>query len=143
MKQRNVSRHEPRKDRLIRERVHDPYKTRLKLAEPTVCSQCGAVFHKGRWQWASRPVGAQELLCQACRRTNDRYPAGQLTLSGGFLKRHRPELLNLARNQEEQEKAEHPLHRIMAIEEGSDEVVIKTTDIHRHTSSAPYRRSAA
>jgi hypothetical protein len=130
MKQRNVSRREPRKDRLIREQVHDPYKTRLKLAEPTVCSQCGAVFHKGRWQWASRPAGARERLCQACRRTNDRYPAGQLTLSGDFLERHRSELLNLARNQGEQEKAERPLHRIMAIEEGSDEVVIKTTDIH-------------
>ena len=56
MKQRNVSRREPRKDRLIREQIHDPYKTRLKLAEPTVCSQCGAVFLKGRWQWAPRPA---------------------------------------------------------------------------------------
>ena len=26
----------PRRDRLIQERVHDPYKTRLKLPEPTV-----------------------------------------------------------------------------------------------------------
>jgi len=130
MKQRNVSRREPRKDRLIREQVHDPYKTRLKLAEPTVCSQCGAVFLKGRWQWAPRPAAAQEALCQACRRTNDRFPAGRLTLSGGFIERHKPEILNLARNQEEQEKAERPLHRIMAIEKEPGEVVITTTDIH-------------
>ena len=40
---------QPRRDRLIHEHVHDPYKTRLQLPEPTVCPQCGAVFHEGRW----------------------------------------------------------------------------------------------
>ena len=130
MKQRNVSRREPRKDRLIREEVHDPYKARLKLAEPSVCSQCGAVFQKGRWAWTSPPPDAQQALCQACRRINDGYPAGEVTLSGGFLRQHRQEILNLARNQEQQEKSERPLHRIMAIEDGQDGVLIKTTDIH-------------
>ena len=38
--------------------------------------------------------------------------------------------MNRARNQEEQEKSERPLHRIMAIEDGRDGVLIKTTDIH-------------
>jgi len=37
----------------IVEHVHDPYKTRLKLAEPTVCPKCGALFHEGRWRWPS------------------------------------------------------------------------------------------
>ena len=41
MKERNLSRRAARGDRLIREHVHDPYKTRLKLTEPTVCPQCG------------------------------------------------------------------------------------------------------
>lgn len=40
-------------DRRIVEHVHDPYKTRLKLAEPTVCPKCGALFHEGRWRWPS------------------------------------------------------------------------------------------
>jgi hypothetical protein len=31
---------QPRRDRMIHERVHDAYKTRLKLPEPTVCPQC-------------------------------------------------------------------------------------------------------
>jgi hypothetical protein len=119
-----------RGDRLIREHEHDPYKTRLKLTEPTVCPQCGAVYHEGRWHWAERPDQAQESLCQACRRSNDRYPAGILTLSGSFLGRHRTEVLGLARHQEEQEKGEHPLHRIMSIEEQGGIIVINTTDIH-------------
>ena len=121
---------QPRRDRLIREHVHDPYKTRLKLPEPTVCPQCGAVFHEGRWQWAPRPDDAHEQLCQACHRTNDRYPAGELTLAGTFIARHRDELIHLARHQEEQEKGEHPLHRIMDIEQADDALVIRTTDIH-------------
>ncbi len=131
VKQSDVTKREKRHDRLIRERVHDPYKTRLKLQEPTVCPGCGAVFHRGRWHWEkTRPEGANEEMCQACHRSNDSYPAGEVTLSGGFLRVHREEILNLARNVEETEKAEHPRHRIMAIDDRADRVLITTTDIH-------------
>ena len=34
----------PRQDNLFQERVHDAYKARAKLPEPSVCSQCGVVF---------------------------------------------------------------------------------------------------
>ena len=121
---------QPRRDRLIREHVHDPYKTRLKLREPTVCPQCGAVFHEGRWHWAPRPSPVLEELCQACHRINDHSPAGELTISGDFAMRHKHEILNLARHQEEQEKSEHPLHRIIDLEELEDAIVVRTTDIH-------------
>ena len=121
---------QPRRDRMIRERVHDPYKTRLKLQEPTVCPQCGAVFHEGRWHWAPRPGPAHEELCQACHRNNDHYPAGELMIAGGFSVNHKEEIIHLARHQEEQEKAEHPLHRIMDIEERDGAIVVRTTDIH-------------
>jgi len=131
MKEKDVARRAPRADRLIREHVHDPYKTRLKLPEPTVCPECGAVFHKGRWQWAEiTPIDAHEEMCQACHRTRDKYPAGTLTLTGGFVKDHKDEILHLARNQEELEKGEHPLHRIMDIEEKPGQIVVTTTDIH-------------
>ena len=130
MKDRNLSTKPQRGDRLMRERVHDPYKTRLKLAEPTVCPQCGAHYHAGRWTWDERPGEAREELCQACHRTNDRYPAGSLTLRGDFVSGHKAEMLHLARNTEEAEKAEHPLHRIMAVDERPGEIEIATTDIH-------------
>jgi NMD protein affecting ribosome stability and mRNA decay len=120
-----------RRDRLIHEHIHDPYKTPHKLVEPTICPECGAVFHAGRWQWMSTPpVNALKTSCQACHRIRDNYPAGIVTLSGGFLREHRAELLNLVRNQETAAKQDHPLHRIMAIDETDDSLVIKTTDLH-------------
>ncbi|MDH3582440.1 MAG: BCAM0308 family protein [Hyphomicrobiales bacterium] len=120
-----------RHDRFIRERVHDPYKTRLKMHEPTICQQCGAVWSKGRWQWMQeQPGDAEEELCQACHRVNDRYPAGELRLSGSYFKAHRDEILNLARNTQQTETDEHPLHRIITINEQDDMAVITTTDIH-------------
>jgi NMD protein affecting ribosome stability and mRNA decay len=120
-----------RKDRLIHEHVHDPYKTKHKLPEPSVCPVCKAVFKEGRWQWAeSWPMDAHPAVCQACHRTNDDYPAGVVRLVGGFARAHKEEILNLARHHEQEAKAEHPLHRIMKIEEGVEGVVISTTDLH-------------
>jgi hypothetical protein len=69
-------------------------------------------------------------MCPACLRIRDKYPAGFLTLSGLYLQEHKAEIINLAHNEEASEKAEHALHRIMAVEEHADHVIISTTDIH-------------
>ncbi|OGI42622.1 MAG: ATPase [Candidatus Muproteobacteria bacterium RIFCSPHIGHO2_01_FULL_65_16] len=118
-----------RRDRLIREHEHDTYKLRAKPQEPTVCNECGAVYHKGRWQWLAAPAGAHRALCPACHRIHDRYPGGYLTLGGPFLQQHRDEILHLARNVEAREKAEHPLRRIMTLDAQDDDVMITTTDM--------------
>ncbi len=134
MKKRDLHRAEPRHDSMkshhIQEHRHDPYKARQKLHEPTVCPQCAAVFHEGRWQWKERPEGAHEERCPACHRINDKYPAGELTLGGTFLAGHREEIIKLARNIEKAEKREHPLQRIMGIDDTAGTIVITTTDIH-------------
>jgi NMD protein affecting ribosome stability and mRNA decay len=127
---KNPTPQERRQDRLIHEWVHDPYKSKHKLADPTVCPPCGAVFHQGRWTWLTRPKGAHKALCPACQRIRDKYPAGSLSLRGGFLGRHKQEILNLVRHEEKAETTEHPLHRIMQIEEQVDGILITTTDIH-------------
>lgn len=118
------------RDRLIREHEHDTYKSRRKLPEPTVCPKCGAVFHRGRWAWGERPPQAHETQCPACLRIRDRYPAGYVTLGGPFVAEHREEILGLARNVEAREKAEHPLKRIMEIQDENGGVLITTTDMH-------------
>lgn len=130
MRDHSTSARTRRQDRRLRELVHDPYKSKRKLPEPTFCPSCTAVYHDGRWQWRERPSGAHEEACPACDRTRDDYPAGQVIITGPFSKVHRGEVLNLAWNLERKAKAEHPLDRIMGIEEREDALVIKTTDIH-------------
>ena len=86
--------------------VIDPYKAMHKLAEPTRCPNCGAVYQAGHWRWMARPpADAGERLCTACQRIADKYPAGIVTLTGLFADQHTAEILALARNQEEAEKA--------------------------------------
>lgn len=122
--------HLVRRDQMFEERVHDSYKIRGKLQEPTVCPQCNAVFHQGRWQWIAAPKGAHEHLCPACLRIHDQYPAGFVNLSGDFFASHRDEIMNLVRNKEKREREEHPLQRIMGTEEKNGGVEVTTTDIH-------------
>lgn len=120
-----------RGDRLIKERIHDPYMTRAKLPEPSVCPDCKVIFAGGRWQWTTElPAQANEELCPACRRIRDRVPAGFLTLGGTFFKDHREEILNLIHNKVDSEKRQHPMKRLMGMEEQDDKLVITFTDVH-------------
>lgn len=135
MKQRETQRRPQRTDTIkshhIEQHRHDPYKASGKLAEPSACKECGAVFENGRWQWAtSAPVGAHMLVCPACRRTEDNYPAGMMILSGDFVSDHSAEITRLARNTEAAERCEHPLQRIMELDTSDERIVITTTDIH-------------
>jgi NMD protein affecting ribosome stability and mRNA decay len=119
-----------RHDRLLQEWEHDTYKSKHKLAEPTACPECGAVFHGGRWQWGEAPTDAEQSLCPACHRIQDRVPAGFLSLAGEFLAEHREEIMNLIRHVEEREKSAHPLKRIMGVEEQADGALVTFTDPH-------------
>jgi len=109
---------------------HDAYKAKHKLPEPTLCPQCGAVFREGRWQWAAKPARAHEEMCPACHRIHDEFPAGFVTISGSFFKEHRDELLQQIKNDEAKAKAEHPLERIIKIEEQDGGILVTTTGIH-------------
>ena len=109
---------------------HDPYQAAGKYREPTQCEDCGAVYHRGRWEWGSAPADAQAALCPACRRVRDKLPAGRVVLEGPFVAIHRSDLMNLVRNEAAHEGREHPLHRLMEVEERPDRVDLATTDIH-------------
>jgi hypothetical protein len=110
--------------------VDDPYQLRGKLAEPTVCITCNAVYHQGRWQWSTRPKDAVYATCTACQRIHDNMPAGYVTIEGEFVSQHGDEILSLIKHHEANEKSEHPLQRIMSIERRVDKIIITTTDIH-------------
>lgn len=135
MKSHDLSRAEPRHDlmksHLIAPHRHDPYKARQKMSEPAVCPQCGAVFADGRWQWLDKvPEDAEKALCPACHRGNDKYPAGEIVLSGAFFAAHRDEILALVSNVQVEQNAEHPLSRIINILQSNGTTTVTTTDIH-------------
>jgi hypothetical protein len=120
-----------RRDRLIQEELHDPYMAGAKPEEPTVCRDCGVVFNEGRWQWLPEPPAqAAETVCPACRRVRDRVPAGFLTLSGEFFRKHRDEIMNLVENKVESQEKEHPMKRLMNVDDQDDGTELTFTDSH-------------
>ncbi|MFO0707784.1 MAG: BCAM0308 family protein [Nitrospira sp.] len=122
--------HGARHDRFVQENRNDSYKQTGKLIEPTVCSGCNAVFHKGRWSWATPPVGAHETLCPACHRVKDKYPKGILTIKGTFADQQSEQVMGVIKNAETKENKEHPLARIMSIDRKPEGLVVSTTDSH-------------
>ena len=110
--------------------MHDPFREREKYAEPTLCQSCHAVYHKGHWQWLPAPENAALTTCPACKRIEQKMPAGFITIKGEFAQTHRDEILNLVRNYEAREKAEHSQKRIIEIEQSPGECLVTTTDIH-------------
>jgi hypothetical protein len=106
----------------------DPYALRGKLADPSSCTECHAIYRAGRWAWGAPPADAARVVCPACRRIADGYPAGVVHLSGDYAAAHRVELVQLVRHVEERERAEHALKRIIAIREVDTGLEITTTD---------------
>jgi hypothetical protein len=115
----------------LQERNHDPYRTRAKLKGPVRCVDCGATYVRGVWRWQGlMPPAPGKAVCPACQRVKDRYPAGEVTVSGSFLAAHRQEIEGLIRNTADNEAREHPLHRIMDITRRKGAIVVTTTDVH-------------
>jgi NMD protein affecting ribosome stability and mRNA decay len=132
-----------RKDRLLKQKRNDVYLTGSKISESSLCSKCGVVFINGRWTWSDKAVNINaiekhgvrvhvhaSLLCPACRRITDNYPAGVIELQGIFFDEHRVEILNLVSNLEAQEKKMHPLERIISVTQLKKKTTITTTGIH-------------
>lgn len=123
----------------------DAYRLSRKFPEPTVCTECKAVYQGGRWRWQPAGEGpgkaAKQTVCPACRRVRDAYPAGTLTISGEFLRLHKADVMAALRAEEELERAEHPMNRVIDLEEGETRIVVTTTDIHlpRRIAEALYR----
>jgi hypothetical protein len=118
------------RDRIYDDPRHDPYQARGKYREPTLCTGCHAIFQHGRWTWGGAPEGAHKAECPACHRIRDGQPAGYVRFAGVALEVERDALVQLARNVEKHESGEHPLHRIMGIEQDAGDLVVTTTDVH-------------
>jgi len=123
-------------NKLIKEKIHDPYMARCKPTEPTVCSECGVVFSSGRWQWMENaPDNPKMILCPACQRIHDRVPAGYLTLQGSFYNEHKEEIAKLIQNHADRQEQDHPLKRLMKIEDQKDNSTLVTVTEHHLATS--------
>jgi NMD protein affecting ribosome stability and mRNA decay len=106
----------------------DPYASTAKLPEPARCRKCALVYRRGRWVRGRAPSDAAAVLCPACQRVRDRYPAGLVTLSGAGLRALRAEIEGLIRNVEAREQRTHPLKRVMALRARAGGLEVSTTD---------------
>lgn len=107
----------------------------IHFSEPSICQKCRAIWKRGRWS-LDEALRAEILkwehpktvICPACRRIADDYPAGVVTLRGAYMQAHKEEILQTIRNEAENSKQKNPLERIMKIEENRDGITITTTD---------------
>lgn len=108
----------------------DNYPHAEKRSASCVCSGCGLVLSEGRW-YRGAPPGAELAtgLCPACKRVRERDAAGTLELDAAFLA-HRDEIERMARNEEEVEREEHPLERLIELREAPEGLVVTTTGVH-------------
>ena len=112
------------------EHENDAYKANEKLSEPTVCPKCSAVYHEGRWQWIDSPNNPRLKICPACKRIDDKFPAGFVTLEGDFFNKNCEEIRRMIQQHAEHERIEHPLKRIIAMDKQGDAMLVTTTDTH-------------
>ena len=119
-----------RREQVMKQANEDSYRADAKLPDPTRCPKCGAVYLKGRWTWKRAPAHADVHPCPACERIADHFPAGYVTLKGKFDPELRTQLLNLVKAREAHAASEHPLQRIMAVDDVPGGIRVTTTDGH-------------
>jgi hypothetical protein len=121
------------KNKLFKTQAHDPYCLQ-RVEGAAMCPQCDAVYEAGNWHWnRAENTGvhnAQSVTCPACRRIAENAPAGTVTLSGSFLRKHYDEIIHLIKNTEKMEATEHALERIIHLTDSEDDLVVTTTGIH-------------
>ncbi len=117
---------------MLSEDTGSPYYELRKYPEPTVCSGCSLIYHKGHWTNGLSLAGAvNRELCPACKRIQDRNPGGVVYLEGSYLQAHQEELLKIIKNQEALAREHRPLQRIMWIKpNGTAGLEIATTNLH-------------
>ncbi|SHE90642.1 hypothetical protein SAMN05443144_10478 [Fodinibius roseus] len=128
---KNIDSHfKQERSRIYDDQKHNAYRTTKKHPDPTICPVCGALYTNGRWTWEDLPEEASRVICPACRRTRDNYPAGIIELRGSFFDIHRTEIMNRVQHIKDLEISEHPLERFIRISEKKEKTTITTTGIH-------------
>ncbi|HQG32251.1 MAG TPA: BCAM0308 family protein [Deltaproteobacteria bacterium] len=120
-----------RLDKFIRPKSGDPYGKGRKYTEGMYCPACQALYHQGRWKWPRKgDVFRHPCMCSACRRIRDRFPAGEVHISGKYFNAHKNEIMNLVQNVITEEEGRSPLKRVIDFTNEKGRLCISFTDDH-------------
>jgi hypothetical protein len=113
----------------------DPYTADEALPGIQVCRTCHAVYQNRSWTLDELVYGQalqQEhhlTFCPACRKIDQHYAEGEVTMSGDYLWEHEEQIRNLIRNEEQRALQKNPLERILRLEREGDRLILETTEI--------------
>lgn len=105
----------------------DPYRT--DFPNYSYCTECKIAYIDKHWKLnADTKLLKNPIICPACRKIKDGYFQGILQLKGEFVKKHKDEIMNLLKNEEQKQRTKNSLSRIGKIEEQNGTTTIYTTD---------------
>ena len=115
-------------------RVKEPYELAAG-EEAAVCQECHALYQEKRWffdeKLYDKLAGAgkvRQVVCPTCRKIQDHYVEGYLTLSGEFLVEHKAEIINVLEKEAAKVGSHSVVDRIIQmVPEGDDKLVVETT----------------
>jgi NMD protein affecting ribosome stability and mRNA decay len=115
-------------------RVEDPYQL-AEGQEAAICTQCHALYQGKRWFFDEKSYErlagtsqVREAVCPACRKINDHYAEGLLTLSGEFFVQHQEEIVKLLEKEAARVRARSVMDRIIQMTPGeAGQLVVETT----------------
>ncbi|MFL9893252.1 BCAM0308 family protein [Paraburkholderia sp. RL17-381-BIF-C] len=128
--QARLKRKQMRRDKQPQAHIYDSYRPRGRSAGASRCPDCGAIYDDGRWTWRMSAEQMHQLQCPACKRIHEQAPAGEITFDGDYLLSRADEVLALLHHQADGESKEHPLERIMDIQQNPEHIVVQTTGPH-------------
>lgn len=111
----------------------DPYLKDISPEDMAECGRCKAVYYKQRWSMKKDVIVAAvakkktAVVCPACRKVRDKFAGGFVTITGGFAREHKDEILRLVKNKEGIAMRYNPLDRIIEIKEKRGSIEVFTT----------------
>lgn len=103
-----------------------------RLAEPTLCQRCGAVFARQTWR-ASRALSHAALAratwttCPACRQAAEGTAYGRVVIRGAYAVEHEREIRRRIRNVAERAQFTQPERRVLSADREAAVIEVLTT----------------
>lgn len=99
-----------------------------------ICKKCKAVYMEQRWLFDAdvlkelkKDKETEQTLCPGCQKIEDKSLDGLVVLESSFIEKHKDEILNLIRREEEKAWHKSPVSKIAKMEIKENLIEIQTT----------------